>query len=435
MENNIRKTAGDTSWFVNSRFGLFIHWGLYALGARHEWSMSREEIPVEEYERRYFKHFDPDLYDPALWARTAKNAGMKYFAITTKHHEGFCLWNSKLTDYKATKTPAKRDLLKPMVDAFRKEGLHVGLYHSLIDWHHPHFTVDPYTGPYRNSPDKDKLNKGRDQSKYAEYLRKQITELLTGFGKIDLMFLDFSYPHEGKGKGKNDWQSEKLYKTIRKLMPDIVLNDRLDMDKGWDIKTPEQFQPREWVKVNGQPVVWEACQTFSGAWGYSRDEMTWRSTDELIRTLIDCVSKGGNLLLNVGPTGRGEFDERAIDRLNGMGEWMKRHSRSIYGCTQAPAKFTVPENCKLTYNPETNRLYVHVLAWPYKHLYLDGKIYKERVEYAQLLNDASEINLMPDNWYHDQQKRTGVSKDGIALTLPMVKPSVTVPVIELFLRN
>jgi len=435
MDEKVRKTEGDTSWFAKSRFGLFIHWGLYALGARHEWLMHHEEIPVGEYERRYFKHFDPDLYDPALWARTARNAGMKYFAITTKHHEGFCLWDSKLTDYKAPNTPAKRDLLRPMVEAFRKEGLHVGLYHSLIDWHHPQYVIDPYVGPYRNNPDKDTLNMKRNQSKYAQYLRGQITELLTEFGKIDLMFLDFSYVKpDGTGKGRKDWESEKLYETIRKLMPKIVLNDRLDLDEGWDIKTPEQFQPREWVKVNGQPVVWEACQTFSGSWGYHRDEMTWRSVDELVRTLIDCVSKGGNLLLNVGPTGRGEFDARAVERLNGMGEWMKRHDRSIYGCTQAPAGFTAPENCKLTYNPETNRLYVHVLAWPYRHLYLDGKAYKDRVEYAQLLNDASEVKMMMEEWYQEQQKRTGTDREGLALTLPMVKPDVTVPVIELFLK-
>jgi len=435
-KEEIRKTAGDTDWFVNNRFGLFIHWGLYALGARHEWLMHREEIPVEEYERRYFKHFDPDLYNPVLWAKTAKNAGMKYFAITTKHHEGFCLWDSKLTDYKAPNTPAKRDLLRPMIEAFRNEGLRIGLYHSLIDWHYPQYMIDPYVGPYRNSPERDKLNKGRDQSRYAEYLREQIKELLTEFGRIDLMFLDFSYPKpDGTGKGRKDWESEKVYKTIRDLMPDIVLNDRLDLDEGWDIKTPEQYIPRGWVKVNGQPVVWETCQTFSGSWGYNRDECTWRSTDELIRTLIDAASKGGNLLLNVGPTGRGEFDSRAIDRLEGIGEWMKRHSRAIYGCTQAPKEFTVPENCKLTYNSETNRLYVHVLAWPYKYLHLDGKSYKDRVEYAQMLNDASEVKSMSEDWYAEQQKKSGYYVDGLTLALPAVKPNVSVPVIELYLKK
>lgn len=438
MLPKVRRTAGDTSWFANARFGMFIHWGLYALGARHEWLMHNEQIPVGEYERRYFKHFNPDLYDPNQWARVAARAGMKYFVITTKHHEGFCLWDSKLTNYKATNTPAKKDLLKPMVEAFRQQGLHVGLYHSLIDWHHPQYMLDPHIGPYRNSPDRDKLNKGRNQANYAKYLHGQVREILTKFGKIDILFLDFSYPKpDGSGKGHKDWNSEELYKLIRELQPEIVLNDRMDLPDRWDIKTPEQFQPREWVTFGGQRVVWEACQTFSGSWGYHRDESTWRSVEELIKTLVDCVSKGGNLIMNVGPTARGEFDYRAIDRLEGMGEWMKRHGRSIYGCTQAPQEFATPQDCRLTYNPETKRLYVHIFAWPYKHLHLDGKAYTQRVEYAQLLNDASELKMGLEQWYQDQIKRKGgrIFKESLALNLPAQKPDVTVPVVELFLKK
>ena len=181
-------------------------------------------------------------------------------------------------------------------------------------------------------------------------------------------------------------------------------------------------------------MVWEACQTFSGSWGYHRDEASWRSTDELIRTLIDCVSKGGNLLLNVGPTGRGEFDERAIARLAGIGEWMRRHDRSIYGCTQAPAEFQTPEHCRLTYNPEKKRLYVHLFAWPYKHLHLDGEAYG-RVEYAQLLNDASEITPGTDAWHAAQPGKSDAPAKMLTLNLPPQKPNVTVPVIELFLKG
>jgi alpha-L-fucosidase len=422
---------GDTSWFTHDRFGLFIHWGLYALPARHEWIRHNEQITHEDYEK-YFKHFDPDLYDPRLWAQTASQAGMKYFVITTKHHEGFCLWDTKLTDYKAPNTPAGRDLLRPMVEAFRRENLRVGLYHSIIDWHHPQYVLDPHIGPYRAHADREKLNRGRDQKKYAAYLHGQVRELLTQFGKVDLIFFDFSYPMpDGRGKGREDWQSEKLVELVRKLQPKIILNDRLDLPESADYRTPEQTQPREWVKVNGKPVVWEACQTFSGSWGYHRDESSWRSTDELIRTLSDCVSKGGNLILNVGPTGRGEFDERAMDRLNGIGEWMKRHGRSIYGCTQAPEEFACPKNCTLTWNPEKKRLYVHVLAWPYKHLNLMGKAYAERVEYAQLLNDASEIRSGLDKWNADQ---VGAANDMLVLNLPAEKPNVAVPVIELFLK-
>jgi len=282
------------------------------------------------------------------------------------------------------------------------------------------------------------MNKGRSQAKYAAYLQAQLRELLTRFKPVDILWLDYSYPKaDGSGKGHKDWQSDKLIKMVRKLAPKIILNDRLDLPYGWNVKTPEQVQPREWLRINGQKVVWEACQTFSGSWGYHRDESSWRSVDELIRTLIDCVSKGGNLLLNVGPTGRGEFDERALGQLQGIGEWMRRHGPSIYGCTQAPAEFEKPENCNLTYNPVKKRLYVHVLAWPYKHLHLDGKAYVERVEYAQLLNDASEIGLGLDSWHAKQlakhAQRSKRSKT-LTLNLPVIKPKVTVPVIELFLK-
>jgi alpha-L-fucosidase len=431
----VRQTPGDTSWFTHDRFGLFIHWGLYALPARHEWVKQVERITNEDYEK-YFKHFNPDLYDPTIWAKAAAGAGMKYFVITTKHHDGFCLWDSKFTDYKAPNTPYGKDLIRPMVDAFRAEGVRAGFYHSIIDWHHPDFIVDDLH-PQRDAPEREAMNVGRVQAKYAEYLRNQVNELLTGYGDIDVLWCDFSYPNEKdpiRGKGRADWQSDKLYEVIRKARPNIILNDRLDLDEGWDIKTPEQYQPRSWVTFNGQRVVWEACQTFSGSWGYHRDEETWKSDEQLIQMLIDTVSKGGNLLLNVGPTGRGEFDERALSRLAAMGEWMKRHDRSIYGCTEAPDGLVPPQDCRYTYNPDTKRLYVHVFAWPFIHLHLDGLAGK--VEYAQLLNDASEVHMKGlDPW----QVGVGVNtpeKDAqvLTLTLPVKKPKVSVPVIELFLK-
>lgn len=430
---------GDTKWFTHDRFGMFIHWGLYSQGARHEWLMHAESVPVEEYEKRYFKRFDPDLYDPKAWAKAAADAGMKYFVITTKHHEGFCLWDSKHTDYKATNTAAGRDLLRPMVDAFRAEGIRVGLYYSLIDWHHPHNAIDNKIGPYRQATDEKRaeMNKGRVQAKYAKYMRDQVTELLTTLGPIDVLWFDFSYPDKdepadfAKGKGHLAWESEKLYKLVRKLQPNVIVDNRLDFPGTWDVMTPEQFQPREWVTVDGERVVWEACQTFSGSWGYHRDESDWRDADQLIRTLIDCTSKGGNLLLNVGPTARGEFDARALQRLSAIGTWMKRHSRSIYGCTEAPQGVTAPENCRLTYNPKTNRLYVHIFAWPYMHLHIDGL--GGKVEYAQLLHDASQLTIGMDDWRANQP---GAGKKGgtCTINLPQKKPDVAVPVLELFLK-
>jgi alpha-L-fucosidase len=316
----------------------------------------------------------------------------------------------------------------------RDRDLRVGLYHSLIDWHHPQFVLDPHIGPYRDSKDREKLNKGRDQAKYAAYLHNQVRELLTRWGKIDILWFDFSYPKpDGSGKGRADWQSAKLYKLVRRLQPHVLIDDRLDLPGVGDFKTPEQAQPREWVKVNGVPVVWEACQTFSGSWGYHRDESSWRGTPELVQTLIDSVSKGGNLLLNVGPTGRGEFDARALARLQGIGAWMKRHGRSIYGCTQAPAEFLPPQDGRLTYNPKTRRLYAHLFAWPYKHLHLDG--FAGKVEYAQLLHDASEVGMQVDEWHATQLSMAGAAdRKTLTLTLPQTRPDVTVPVVELFLK-
>ncbi|HOS93193.1 MAG TPA: alpha-L-fucosidase [Armatimonadota bacterium] len=423
-----KPTVGDTSWFVRDRFGLFIHWGLYALPARHEWVKHVEQIPDEQYDV-YFRHFDPDLYDPRLWAEAAAGAGMKYFVVTTKHHDGFCLWDSQLTDYKAPNTPCGKDLIRPMVEAFRERGLRVGFYHSVIDWHHPDFVVDNLHS-MRGRPDREALNATRDQTRYAAYLHGQVRELLTGYGKIDVLFYDFSYPPE---KGRNDWNSLELLKMTRELQPGIIVNDRLDLqdvEGGWDIRTPEQFMPREWVQVDGQPVVWETCQTFSGSWGYHRDEASWKSVEQLVQMLIGVVSRGGNLLLNVGPTGRGEFDDRALERLRGMGEWMKRHSRSIYGCTQAPDGIPCPQDCRLTYNPETNRLYVHIFAWPFVQLHIDGLAGK--VAYAQLLNDASEVKMgeVPEH----QASMAGPSPDTLTLHLPVRKPDVVVPVVELFLK-
>ncbi|WP_168119979.1 alpha-L-fucosidase [Paenibacillus sp. HB172176] len=434
MNQKGMEPVGDSKWFTEARFGMYIHWGLYSLGARHEWMRGREFLSNEQYEK-YFKRFDPDLYDPELWAQLASDAGMKYMVVTTKHHEGFCLWDSKLTDYKVTNTPYGKDLLRPMLDAFRGKGIRAGLYYSLLDWHHSQYTVD-VKHPQRYDAAFVEQSKQRDFSKYVDYLFGQTRELLSEFGDIDVLFYDFSIAAEEgfPGKGKEAWQSEKLVKLIRELQPRIMLNDRLQVPG--DITTPEQYQPREWIKVNGRRVVWEACHTFSGSWGYYRDEESWKSVDMLLQMLIDTVAKGGNLLLNVGPTGRGEFDERAVDRLKGMGGWMRRHSRSIYGCTAAPEAFECPPDCRFTYNPDTNRLYLHVFAWPFKQLHLSN--FSGRVEYAQLLNDASEIRMV-----EGEKKLTmeaGAFDEGrpantLTLQLPVKKPNVAVPVIELFLRD
>jgi len=435
--DTIRSSAADTDWFVKDRFGMFIHWGLYSLAARCEWFQNYEKIDAEGY-HKYFEHFNPDLYDPQLWADAAAKAGMKYFAVTTKHHEGFCLWDSAYTDFKVTNTPYRRDVMQPMIKAFRDKGMRLGLYHSLIDWHHEDFIIDDLH-PLRDHQDRNKLNEGRDQKRYIKFLHSQIEELLTQFGQVDMLWLDFSYPagwhnkgSEWVGKGRNEWDSENLYKLVRKLQPRIIINDRLDLKDCWDIKTPEQFQPRKWVTVNGQKVVWEACQTFSGAWGYHRDQHEWKSVEMLLQMLIDTVSKGGNFMLNVGPTGRGEFDERTLSRLEGIGKWMRYNSRSIYNCTQAPAEFIEPKDCRLTYNPEKNVIYIHLFSWPFQQLHLYG--FKNKIKYAQLLSDASEVKILNElpEW---QTRHEGIESELVSLELPIIKPNQEVPVIEVFLKN
>jgi len=417
----------SVDWFTHARFGMFIHWGLYALAARHEWVKSREELNDEQYQR-YFDHFYPDLYDPREWARRAREAGMKYVVITTKHHEGFCLWDTAHTEYKATKTPWGRDLIEPFVAAVREAGLRVGFYYSLLDWHHPDYTVD-LRHPQRNDTEARAMDAGKDIRRYAEYMRNQVAELLTRF-QPDIIWYDFSFPGED-GKGREHWESEKLYALTRELCPDVLIDNRLDLPGSADFITPEQFQPTEQPRDDeGNLADWEACQTFSGSWGYHRDEDSWKSVEQLLQMLIDGVSKNGNLLLNVGPTSRGEFDSRACDRLSGIGDWMKLHQRSIYGCGAAPEGWQVPPDCRYTYNASTNRLYVHLFAWPFKHLHLPGML--GRGGYAQFLHDGSEVMQLEPQ----RKSNTSVSNsDGTyVLILPTRKPGVVIPVIELFLK-
>ena len=421
------------AWWTEARFGMFIHWGLYALPARHEWVKKYERLTNEEYQK-YFELFDPDLYDPAEWARMAKEAGMKYAVITSKHHEGFCLFDSEFTDYKATNTPAGRDLLREWVDAFRAEGLKIGFYYSLLDWHHPDYTVDRNHPQSASSEEEyEALNKGRDMNKYRRYIKEQVREILTNYGKIDIIWLDYSFPSGEHGKGRNDWDSENLLGMVRELQPGIIVNDRLDLldvEGGWDFTTPEQYKVSKWPERNGMRVPWETCQTFSGSWGYHRDEATWKDTKQLLVLLIETVSKGGNLLLNVGPTARGTLDQRAQDKLQEIGEWMSLNSPAIYGCTQAPDEFKAPDNTLITYNPEKNRMYVHLLDYPMQWFTLGG--FGGKVKYAQFLHDGSEIKFGKPR--HNVTHQESLGESDIILILPMVKPDVEIPVIELIME-
>lgn len=424
--------------FMNDRFGMFVHWGIYSLHGRGEWVLSNEEMSLQDY-RRYLEYFEPDLYDPKDWARWARAAGMRHIVLTAKHHDGFCLWPTKETHLNVSNTPYGKDLIGPFVEACRAEGLSVGLYFSLIDWHHPDFSIDIFH-PLRNDPNAADRNSKCDVGRYQAFMKAQVTELLTQYGDIDVLFLDFSYPNQNyngmPGKGHEYWDSEGLMDLVRKLQPNALVNNRLDLlDREADFYTPECFVPDTPPCRDGKPVVWEAAFTMSESWGYNRDDVDWKSPQQLIQVLVNMVSMGGNLLMNVGPTGRGSLDDQTLNALDVYKKWMQLHSRSIYGC--GPSEFPIPTDCRLTQSGK--RLYVHVFNWPYKHLYL--KELGGRVKYARLLNDASEIKWLPPGKRvtGEGEGLQGLDADGLPestliLTLPIRKPDTPVPVIELVLE-
>ena len=411
-------------WWTEARFGLFIHFGLYAIPARQEWIKSHECISDGDY-NRYFEEFNPSRFDARAWARAAKAAGMKYAVITTRHHEGFSLFDTRFSDYKITNTPFGRDLVREYVDAFRAEGLRVGFYYSLLDWHHPDYTIDIHHSDRRRAdasrgapggPDFSQANAGRDMAKYRQFMKDQVTELLTGYGRIDILWFDFSFPGDN-GKDRYDWDSEGLLALARRLQPHIIVDNRLDLldwEDGWDFGTPEQNRSPFWPEVNGRRIPWETCQTFSGSWGYARDEKSWKSAFQCIEQLISTVAKGGNVIMNVGPTAKGEFDARALERLADYGKWLQANGESIYGCTAAPDEFAAPPNTLLTYNPKENRLFMHMLVWHYGTMQI---AFGERVKACRLLNDGSELRFQ---WN--------------TLHLPVDKPPVEIPVVEFLLK-
>jgi alpha-L-fucosidase len=344
---------------------MFIHWGLYAIPARGEWVRSSEQKPHEEY-LRYFNEFNPTDYQPREWAKLAKKAGMKYAVMTAKHHDGFCLWDTALTDFKAPNTKAKRDLVAEYLEAFRAEGLRAGLYFSIIDWRHPDF---PHYGD-RHHPMRDNKafsNENRNFSRYIEFMHGQIRELLTQYGPIDIMWFDFSY---GDMAGET-WKAKELIAMVRELQPHLIVDNRLEGSgehsgtilsanpTAWagDFACPEQMIPPEGIRNElGDPVPWEACITLNNHWGYAATDRHWKPADMIVRMLVECVSKNGNLLLNVGPDAKGRIPQASAEILEQVGQWMNRNSESIYGC--GSAGLDKPEWGRFT--QKGDKLYAHI---------------------------------------------------------------------------
>jgi len=393
-ENDHFNKMLGTKW-MHDRFGMWIHWGLYAIPARGEWVRNHERISVEAYQK-YFDEFNPTEYDPREWARIAKGAGMKYGVMTAKHHDGFCLFDSKLTDYKSTKTQCKRDLIREYVDAFRAEGLGVGLYYSLLDWHHedyPHYGDGAHPDG-RNPAYKDKTH---HFDNYLQYMHGQVRELLTDYGKIDVMYFDYSY---GEMTGEK-WKATELINMMRTLQPDIIINNRLEVSGErlgslmtanplpWagDYVTPEGIiPPRVILNEEGERVPWEVGFTLNDHWGYCEADRNYKTPARIIRTLVECVSKGGNMLLNAGPDAKGKIPEEQIDIFEEVGKWMKRNGESIYGCDYAGVE--KPDYGRVTRNG--NKLYYHVMESTLGALPLYG-FKKGEVKKVRILDSDAEL--------------------------------------------
>lgn len=391
----LRQRARRVEWFTRARFGMFVHWGLYAIPGRGEWVMSNERIPLHQY-KPYMDEFAPQHFDPADWARRAKAAGMGYVVLTAKHHDGFCLFDSKYTDYKSTNTPCGRDLVREFVEAVRAEGLRVGLYYSIIDWSHPDYPKwGDETHPMRDNP--DYKDEAIDFDRYLRYMHGQVEELVTNYGKLDILWFDYAY---GNLRGEA-WKATELVRMVRRHQPDVLIDNRLETSgEGFgtivtarpeefcgDFASPEQIIPPEGIRNElGQPVPWELCTTINNNWGYNPSDLLYKPPALLIRKLVECVSKGGNMILNIGPDANGLVDEKSLRTLDGIAAWMDKNRDSIHGYGMAGR----PKPEWGWYTGRENKLYAHVLEAPIGPLALTG-VSRDEIARVRRLADGSEM--------------------------------------------
>src|SRR3954469_8586286 len=347
------------AWWREARFGMFVHWGLYsglagtwdgkpvADSGGMEWIQERVKADTDTYARRAVPLFKPTPGFAREWARIAKNAGARYVVFTTKHHDGFALHDSAVSDYDAGSV-LHRDLVKEIVDALHAEGLRIGFYHSVIDWHHDQYEYarskqlpHPLKGrPYPNGT--------RDHKKYLAYLHGEVGELLSNYGPVDVMWWDYSAQDF---QGQEAWHAFDLMQLARAKQPAIIMNNRLfrTPEAGWksmgtegyaaslDPKYGDFITPEQHIPDTGMPGVdWETCMTMNTTWGYSEHDHAWKSDETLVRNLVDIASKGGNYLLNIGPKGDGSIPDETVKSFHTIGEWMKVNGESIYGTTASP---------------------------------------------------------------------------------------------------
>ena len=360
-----RDRSRRMKWWHEAKFGMFIHWGLYSVLGRHEWVMDNEGIPVAEYEELARK-FRPKPDAAKTWAALAVEAGMKYIVLTTKHHEGFCLFDTKLTDYCAPKQACGRDLVAEFVDAARRQGLRVGFYHSLMDWHHPdgaRCAVDEAA-----------------RKRFVKYLHGQVRELCTNYGKLDIMWYDVAWPLEAEG-----WESRKMNRMVRRLQPDIIINNRSKLPE--DFGTPEQH-----IRPEAEGRAWEACMTMNDSWGYHRGDDAWKTPKQVVRNLVTCARDGGNYLLNIGPKADGSIPAPSVRTLKDVGQWMARNGRTITGAE----KCEVTRSMFANFTRKGKTLYVHVHHWPGQTWSIGGL--RTRVKSARLLKTGRKVRFEQDRF-------------------------------------
>jgi alpha-L-fucosidase len=325
--------AERMEWWHAAKFGMFIHWGLYSVIGQHEWAMEIEGVPIPQYEL-LAKHFKPKPNAARDWARLAKRAGQKYMVMTTKHHEGFCNFATKLTNYCAPKQGPGRDLVLEYVEAARAEGLRPGFYYSLMDWHHP-----------------DGARCATDEGarkRFVEYTHGLIHELMSNYGKIDVLWYDVDWPLSAE-----QWESERMNKMVFELQPHIIVNNRNGLEG--DFSTPEQH-----IQAAKPGRAWEACMTLNDSWGYQKSDDAWKSSKTVVRNLVSCAGGGGNYLLNIGPKPDGSVPEESIQILENVGAWLDRNGSSIYNTERGQFSSGVFSN----YTRRGNTLYMNVYFWP-----------------------------------------------------------------------
>lgn len=409
------------SWYTQARFGMFIHWGLYSIPARGEWVRSVEEMPKEDY-MKYFYEFNPLDYNPRIWAKAAKDAGMKYVILTAKHHDGFCLFDSRYTDFKSTNTKCGKDLVAEFVEAVREAGLKVGLYFSLLDWYHedyPHYGDRNH--PMRNN--KNYKNDNRNFERYIDYMHHQVREICTNYGKLDVLWFDFSYDDMMGEK----WRAGELMDMVRTLQPGVIVDNRLEASgEGYgsmatgkptryhgDFVSPEQMIPPNGIQdVKGNDLIWESCVTMNNNWGFHQTDKFYKPAATLIRKLVECVSKGGNMLLNIGPDAKGNIPQESLEILDAIKIWMDRNKASIYGCGKSG--ITKPEYGRITRN--RNKIYYHLYENTIGPMPLPG-LSKEDIISIRYLSTGAEVPIST-SWVHSDYPDIVFADLGVNPILP-----------------